>query len=133
MKSVSNADLIKVAKKVAKRKIVSDCVKLGTVGCALLTDSGNVYVGVSIEACCGIGFCAEHSAVASMITNREYEIKKIVAVTDKGLVLPPCGRCRELLYQLNEKNLSTEIVLSKTKSTTLKKLLPDLWQKKRWP
>ena len=38
----------------------------GSVGAALLTDKGNVYTGICIDIACGIGFCAEHSAIAEM-------------------------------------------------------------------
>ena len=40
---------------------------MGYVGAALVTDQGNVYTGINISLICGIGFCAEHSAVAEMI------------------------------------------------------------------
>ena len=48
--------------------------------CALITDKDNVYVGVDIDTGCGMGFCAEHNAIGSAVTNKEYVIKKIVAV-----------------------------------------------------
>ena len=131
MKSLTNAELIKKAKEIVKVKKVSDLTELGAVGCALVTDKGTVFVGVSIHTACGIGFCAEHSAIASMITNQEYKIAKIVAVGRKGNVLPPCGRCRELMLQINEKNLGSEVIIGKNKVEKLKKLLPNLWQKCR--
>ena len=87
-------------------------------------------MGVSIAACCGIGFCAEHSAIATMVTNKEYKIKMIVAVSSEGVVLPPCGRCREMIYEINKENLNTKIILGENKEITLKKLLPEIWQEK---
>jgi len=128
---ITNKDLIQKAKEVAELRVVSEDVRIGDVGCALLTGKNNVYVGVSIHACCGIGFCAEHSAIAAMVTNREYKIKKIVAVTSDGIILPPCGRCRELMYQISEENYKqTEIILEENKVVKLKDLLPEPWQKK---
>jgi cytidine deaminase len=94
--SITNQELIQKAKDVAKFHKASNNVRIGEVGSALLTNKNNIYVGVSIDACSGIGFCGEHSAIASMVTNKEYIIKKIVAVTSNGKILPPCGRCREL-------------------------------------
>ena len=38
---------------------------------ALETASGNVYTGINLDLACGIGFCAEHSAVAEMLKARE--------------------------------------------------------------
>src|SRR5215472_11500242 len=54
---------------------------MGYVGAALVTDQGNVYTGINITLNCGIGFCAEHSAIAEMIKNGETKIRKIVAAT----------------------------------------------------
>jgi cytidine deaminase len=131
MSKITNNELIEKAKQVAKLHKVSKDVRIGDVGCALITDKGNIYFGVSIHASCGIGFCAEHSAIASMVTNGEYKIKKIVAVSSDGSILPPCGKCRELMYQINENNWNTEIIVEKNKTKKLKDLLPDPWQKIR--
>jgi len=65
-----------------------------------------------------------------MVTNGEYRIKKIVAVSGDGAVLPPCGRCRELIYQINEDNWNTEIILGETRVVKLEDLLPEPWQKR---
>ncbi|HVK05414.1 MAG TPA: cytidine deaminase [Armatimonadaceae bacterium] len=76
----------------------------GTVACALLTAAGNVYTGINIDLACGIGFCAEHAAVAAMLNARETRVAVIVAVNHRGRILPPCGRCRELLAQVDRAN-----------------------------
>jgi len=39
-------------------------------------------------------------------------------------VLPPCGRCREFMYQIDRNNLDTEVIISDTKTVTLRELLP---------
>jgi cytidine deaminase len=131
MKQISNAQLIQKAKKIVKIHKSSKDVIIGCVGCALISKKGNLYLGVSIHACCGIGFCAEHSAIASTVLNQEYQIKKIVAVYGNGTILPPCGRCRELMYEIDEKNYDTEIILGNNRAAKLKELLPEPWQKKR--
>jgi cytidine deaminase len=59
-----------------------------------------------------------------MLKNKESEIQAIVAVDRNGKILPPCGRCRELLQQVNLKNLQTEVFVSKNKAIKLKELLP---------
>ncbi|MFH1511343.1 MAG: cytidine deaminase [Candidatus Woesearchaeota archaeon] len=123
-------DLIEKARQAAKLHKASEDVRIGDVGCALITDKNHVYVGASIHACCGIGFCAEHSAIASMVTNHEYNIIRIVAVTNDGTILPPCGRCRELMYQINAKNLDADIIIEKNRLLKLRDLLPEIWQRK---
>jgi cytidine deaminase len=127
MPEISDEELIKKAKSVLKpRKIKNGCT-IGDVGCALVTDKGNVYLGISIDTCCGIGFCAEHSAIAAMVTHGEHVIKKIVAVVEGGKPIPPCGRCREFMHQIHEKNLETQVIIGKNKTVELMNLLPFPW------
>ena len=99
----------------------------GSVASALLTTQGNVYTGINIDIACGIGFCAEHSAISEMLKHRETEIEMIVA-TRSSAVIPPCGRCRELMYQVDVKNLNTKIFVSEDRWMTLDKLLPMRWE-----
>ena len=101
---------------------------MGYVGAALITDRGNVYTGINISLYCGIGFCAEHSAVAEMIKNGETKIRTIVAATAEGNVLPPCGRCREMIYQIDEANLATAVLIGNGGKQPLRELLPHIWQ-----
>ena len=99
----------------------------GGVGAALLTGNGNVYTGVNIDCACGIGFCAEHSAVAEMLKHKESEIEMLVAVNLKKEIAPPCGRCRELIYQVNRVNAMTKIIINERETVSLKELLPNHW------
>ncbi|WP_042475977.1 cytidine deaminase family protein [Bacillus ndiopicus] len=84
---------------VAKPRKLSQWAESGSVGAAILTQNGNIYVGVCIDTACSMGFCAEHAAAASMITNGENIITKVIAVNSEGTIFPPCGRCREFLSQ----------------------------------
>jgi cytidine deaminase len=97
-----------------------------TVAAAILTTSGHTYTGVCVHLSCGIGFCAEHAAVAEMLKARETEIEAIAAVCEDG-VIAPCGRCRELLVQVNPKNLDAEVALPGGQVKRLRELLPDHW------
>lgn len=105
----------------------------GDVGATLITVAGNRYAGVCVDTGSGTGFCAEHSAIAAMVTAGEYQITTIVAVwrseTDDLYVLPPCGRCREFIRQIDPANLDTEIVLGRHRSAPLRELLPE----HQWP
>lgn len=102
--------------------------KVGSVACALVTTDGLLYTGISLVLQCGIGFCAEHAAVAEMVKHHKTQIKSIVSVKSDGTILPPCGRCRELLYQIDRNNLNTQIILDKDSSSLLKDLLPHPWK-----
>ena len=125
---MNNADLVEKAQAVLHWRQLSEECTAADVSAALITEAGNVYTGVSISAACGIGFCAEYGAVAEMIKNGETRIQKLVAVSGDGKFMPPCGRCRELLYQIDRENLAAEIILGLDKTVTLEKLLPERWQ-----
>jgi len=130
MVQMSNEELIEKAKSVLRPRKISHGFTVGDVGCALITNKGNVYLGVSIDTGCGMGFCAEHSAVAAMVTHGEHIIKKIVAVVKNGTPIPPCGRCREFMHQICEENFDAEVIVRKKKSVKLKDLLPLPWDAK---
>lgn len=101
----------------------------GDVAATLVTDRGTVFSGVCIDTGSSTGFCAEHAAIAAMVTAGEYRIARIVAVwrneqTQQLSVLPPCGRCREFIRQIDEANLNTDVVLDRDTSRPLRALLP---------
>ncbi len=120
--------LIEKARNLANKKTLSDECTVGAVGCVIVSGSGAEYGGVCIDAACGIGFCAEHAAIAAMITAGESRIRQIVAVNHYGTVLSPCGRCRELMFQINLTNLQTEVILGEHATISLGELLPKRWQ-----
>jgi cytidine deaminase len=96
------------------------------VGAALETAGGKIYTGINLDLACGIGFCAEHSAVAEMLKARETVVKRIVAVNEERIVAP-CGRCREMLVQVDPRNLDCEVLLPEGASASLRDLLPNAW------
>ena len=122
-----NDHLIEMAAGALNPRRVGDRL-FGDVACALVTDAGSWHVGVCIDTGSGTGFCAEHAAIAAMVTAGEYRIDRIVAVwrDDSGLlyVLPPCGRCREFMRQVDPENLGTRVILSREEAVDLSELLP---------
>lgn len=120
--------MIQIADALVNPKVLTSTCEVASVGCALITAKGNLYTGVDLDMACGIGFCAEHSAVAQMVLNNETRIDKIVAVGKSHKVIPPCGRCRELLYQINNDNLATQILINNKEIRTLKEILPFQWK-----
>lgn len=109
-----------------------DC-HAGVVGAALLTEDGRVFTGCSIDCSCGIGFCAEHAAIAEMLKHRITRIRAIVASNDDGRILPPCGRCRELMFQVDHSNLDADVVIAEDRVVKLRELLPFPWQHHHGP
>ena len=126
--------LYEKAKAVQNGRVVSPFIEAGGVAAAILSKSGNIYVGVCIDTCSGLGMCAERNAVANMLTNGESEIEKLVAVMPDGKVGSPCGACREMLMQLSKNSGEIEILVDlETKETVkLKELVPDWWGKERF-
>ncbi len=120
--------LIEKAKEVIIRSKPVKLIDTGGVGSALITSKGNIFTGVSMGFYCGIGSCGEYQAIGSMISNGEKEIKTIVAVTDEGKVIPPCGKCREMISQATKKNWDTHIIISNSKKVKLTELLPYSWK-----
>ncbi|ONK09895.1 hypothetical protein [Streptomyces sp. MP131-18] len=127
MTATTNDDLIAAAAAVLNPHPVGDRL-FGDVATTLVTEAGSFHSGVCIDTGSGTGFCAEHAAIAAMVTAREYRIAKIVAVwrNENGAlhVLPPCGRCREFIRQIDPANLHTEVVLGRNTSAKLAELLP---------
>jgi cytidine deaminase len=125
-------DLIHAAQAVLRPHRVGDRL-FGDVAAALDTATGQRHVGVCIDTPSGTGFCAEHAAIAAMVTAGEYRIARIAAVwrdeDGKLYVLPPCGRCREFMRQVDPANLDTEVVLGPGRMVALRELLPA-WE---WP
>jgi cytidine deaminase len=130
---LNNDDLIRRAESVLNPHRSEDGRLFGDVGATLITDRGNSYSGVCIDTASGTGFCAEHAAIAAMVTAGEYKIARIVAVwkdaTGTTFVLPPCGRCREFIRQIDVENLDAEVVLGRDESVALRDLLPRYY----WP
>jgi cytidine deaminase len=124
---VSNDELIASAAAVLNPRTVGDRL-FGDVASTLVTAGGRRYSGVCIDTGSGTGFCAEQAAIAAMVTAGEYQIAKIVAVwrdaDGKLYVLPPCGRCREFIRQVDPANMETEVVTGRDAAMSLRELLP---------
>jgi cytidine deaminase len=125
---MDNKSLIKIAESALNKYTDPNGRLHGDVGAAVLGKNGKVYTGVCVDTP-SWGLCAERSALAGMITDREYNFQKIVAVwrdekTSKLHVLPPCGHCRQFMRDISELNMEAEVILGLDKSEPLKNLIP---------
>jgi cytidine deaminase len=124
---MDDAALIQEALALVHRRKVGS-TEMGQVAAALITDRGNVYRGVCIDTSSSMGFCAEHSAIAAMVTAGESVIERVVAVwkdeEGRGHIVPPRGRCREFMFQIDEQNLDARVVLGTERVEPLRDLLP---------
>ena len=120
-------ELIERAKGIlGKFQLSKEGLTAGSVSSALMTSKGNTYTGICLDLACGIGFCAEHAAIAEMLKARETAIEYIVAVKSERILMP-CGRCRELIIQVDKENLNTKVVIDDTNYIMLSELLPKHW------
>lgn len=70
------------------------------VGAALLTSSGEVITGCNIEnATYGLTTCAERVALLKALSEGHRTFTRIAVVADTGAPTPPCGPCRQLLWE----------------------------------
>jgi cytidine deaminase len=122
----TSSQLIAAAKAVHGEFMLTEDFSAGSVGAALRTAGGNIYTGVCIDLACGLGFCAEVAAISEMLKHHETHITDIVAVTDIG-ILAPCGRCREMIAQVDSRNFDCHVIIGEDRIVTLRQLLPEHW------
>ena len=124
--------LYEKAIEVQNGRVISPFVDAGGVAAAILSKSGNVYVGVCIDTCSTLGICAERNAIFHMITNGEQEIDKVLCILPDGSNGAPCGACRELMVQLMPgKYYDIEIMLDYDTGRTVRlgEITPEWWIK----
>ena len=70
------------------------------VGAAALADDGRLLVGCNVEnAAYGVTLCAECGLVSQLHATGGGRLTHFVCVNGDGLVIMPCGRCRQLLHE----------------------------------
>lgn len=126
---MTDKELIEKAKEAAKNAYVP--YSGYTVGAALLTKDGKVYLGCNIEnAAYGPTNCAERTAFFKAVSEGEKAFSKIAVVGGKNLhfkdYFAPCGVCRQVMREFCDD--SFVILLGKNsdeyKSFSLSELLP---------
>lgn len=130
-KQMTFEELYKLAFSVSNETLKTKDCEIGSVGCALESETGNVYLGKNIDMSCSLGMCAERNAISNMLTKEVKKISKIVVVHKSGKVMLPCGACREFMLQLGDLTEETELLLSLEPYKTVKivDLLPNWWRR----
>ncbi|ATE57294.1 MULTISPECIES: cytidine deaminase [Actinosynnema] len=71
------------------------------VGSAALCDDGRVVVGCNVEnASYGLGLCAECAMAGQLRLTGGGRFVAVTCSDGDGQLLMPCGRCRQVLYEL---------------------------------
>ena len=70
------------------------------VGASLRASSGRIFGGCNVEnATYGLTICAERVAIFKAISEGERGFDAIAVVTDTDVLTPPCGACRQLIWE----------------------------------
>ena len=70
------------------------------VGAALRALSGRIFGGCNVEnATYGLTVCAERIAIFKAISEGERGFDAIAVVTDADALTPPCGACRQIIWE----------------------------------
>lgn len=70
------------------------------VGAALEDESGRVHTGCNVEnATFGLTVCAERVAVWKAVSEGARRFRRIVVAADTDRLTPPCGACRQILWE----------------------------------
>lgn len=70
------------------------------VGAALASSAGTVYAGCNIEnASFGLTICAERVAIFKALSEGDKAFTALAVVTDTERLTPPCGACRQVIWE----------------------------------
>lgn len=98
MNEVNSEALIEAAKRARLQSIAPFSKFL--VGAAVKTAAGKVYTGCNIEsASYGLTVCAERVAIWKALSEGEREFTELAVVADTGSLTPPCGTCRQIIWE----------------------------------
>ena len=96
------------------------------VGAALQCGDGSIFTGCNVEITNYQGtICAEHAAIVKAVSEGKKQFIRIAVIADQAVPCPPCGACRQALFEFAPKmevisaNLKGEVTI-----TTLDQLLP---------
>lgn len=97
------------------------------VGAALLAADGAVYTGCNVEnSTYGLTVCAERVALFKAISEGARRFKALAVAADTGTLTPPCGACRQLIWEFcGNVPVTLTNLKGKTRTYRMKKLLPD--------
>jgi cytidine deaminase len=94
------------------------------VGAALEAEDGTIITGCNIEnATYGLTVCAERVAMFKAISEGHRKFTRIAVVADTAAPTPPCGPCRQILWEFAG---DIEVVMANLTRETARLQLADL-------
>ena len=117
------SDPLVVAARGARRRAIAPHSGF-KVGAALLTADGTVVTGCNIEnATYGLTLCAERVAMFTALAAGHRRFTRIAVVADTTAPTPPCGPCRQILWEFAG---DLEVILANLRRETGRHRLSDL-------
>jgi cytidine deaminase len=98
------------------------------VAAAALTAKGKIYPGVNVEnASYGLTVCAERAAIFNAVSHegRKMRLVALAVATDREGVFPPCGACRQVIYEFGPEALVIFPGREGPVTRTIAELLPE--------
>jgi cytidine deaminase len=102
------------------------------VGAAVETENGNIYTGCHVEsASYGLTVCAERVAIWKGISRGEKKFGRITVVVDTEELTPPCGVCRQIIWEFcGDVPVILANLHGKTETVQMAELLPRAFDSK---
>ena len=102
------------------------------VGAAVRTKDGKIYTGCNVEsASYGLTVCAERVAIWKAVSEGEKEFEQVAVVADTEELTPPCGVCRQIIWEFGGDIPITFANLNgKTETVKISELLPRAFDTK---
>ena len=96
------------------------------VGAALEDESGRIFTGCNVEnATYGLTVCAERVAVFKAISEGVRKFRRIAVAADTDALTPPCGACRQILWEFcGNMEITLANLHGKNETMQLKDLFP---------
>jgi len=119
------SDALVAAARAAREHAVADFSRF-KVGAALETADGTIVTGCNVEnASYGLTICAERVAIFKALSEGHRVFRHIVVVADTDSPTPPCGACRQIIWEFCGDVPVTIANLTAVKTTLqMKDLLP---------
>jgi cytidine deaminase len=96
------------------------------VGAAIEDENGRIFTGCNVEnATYGLTICAERLAVFKAISEGARKFTRIAVAADTNVLTPPCGACRQILWEFcGDAELTLVNLQGKTETFHLEDLFP---------
>jgi cytidine deaminase len=95
------------------------------VGAAIEDSEGRIHTGCNVEnATYGLTICAERVAIVKAVSEGAKGFRRVAVVADTGTLTPPCGACRQILWEFCG---DAELILSNLHGKTETMRLSDIF------